>query len=297
MKTFHISFMAIVATAAVGTFSGCGGSEEPAPSTPAAQPAAQTEEGDHGHPHGGHGAGPHEGTLADWGGGKYHIEFTVDHDKKESVVYILGSDEKSPAPVKADKVLLSITGPDFQVELAASPLEGEADGMCSRFVGTHDNLGIVQEFQGTISAEVDGTPYVAEFKEEAHGTGGHSHGEDDALVWRGEPREHAGLQIRLGHHAKQLHAGKPVEPAVSITRDGQPVSDVKVFNSLLSADGETVLAKEVATVFEPTTKDEPAHYAQGALSIPKGVDKVVIRFRIIAPNADAVTFDVPVTVE
>jgi len=237
--------------------------------------------------------------VADWGGGKYHVEFTVDHEKKESIVYILGSDEKTAEPIKADTVLLSITDPNFQVELTANPLEGEADGMCSRFVGTHDKLGIVQEFQGTISGEVDGTPYVGEFKESAHGSGGHghSHGDDDALVWRGEPREYAGLQIRLGHHGKQLHAGKSVEPAVSITRDGQPVSDVKVFNSLLSADGETVLAKEVATVFEPTTKDEPAHYAQGALTIPKGVDKVVIRFRIVAPSADAVTFDVPVTVE
>ena len=27
-----------------------------------------------------HGAGPHNGTLADWGGGKFQVEFTVDHD-------------------------------------------------------------------------------------------------------------------------------------------------------------------------------------------------------------------------
>ncbi len=39
-----------------------------------------------------------DGTLADWGGGKYHIEFTVDHGKKETVVYVLGADEETPAP-------------------------------------------------------------------------------------------------------------------------------------------------------------------------------------------------------
>jgi len=170
--TFHFSFTAVVATFAVSFLSGCGGSEEPSPAPatpPAQQSATQTDGSDHGHDHAGHGASPHEGTLADWGGGKYHVEFTVDHDKKESVVYIHGSDEKTPEPIKADNVLLSISDPNFQVKLVADPQEGEAEGTSSRFVGTHDNLGIVQEFQGTISAEVDGTPYVGEFKEEPHG--------------------------------------------------------------------------------------------------------------------------------
>lgn len=297
MKTSHNLLTAFVTTVAMTFLSGCGSSDDPTPAPPK-QPAVKTGESGHGH-----GAGPHAGTLADWGGGKYHVEFTVDHDKKESIVYVLGSDEKSPSPVKADKVLLSITDPNFQVELAASPLEGEADGLCSRFVGTHDNLGIVQEFQGTISAEVDGTPYVAEFKESPHGAEGdghthsHAHGDADALVWEGEPRKLADLQIQLGHHGKHLHAGEDVEPAVSITRDGKPVSDAKVFNSLLSADGETELAKEVATIFEPTTKDEPAHYAQGALAIPKDVKKVIIRFRIVPAGGDAATYDVPLAVE
>ena len=38
-----------------------------------------------------HGTGPHGGTIADWGGGKYHIEFTVNHEKQEATVYILGT--------------------------------------------------------------------------------------------------------------------------------------------------------------------------------------------------------------
>jgi hypothetical protein len=66
---------------------------------------------------------------------------------------------------------------------------------------------------------------------------------------------------------------------------------------LFSADGRTELTKEVATVYEPTTQEEPAHYAQGALAIPKGVTKVVLRFRVLLSGADAVTFDVPITVE
>ena len=149
---------------------GCGKTEPPA-GKPAASATA-----DHGdHKHAGHAAGPHEGTLADWGGGKYHVEFTVDHGKQETAVYILGGDEKTAAPVKAKdgKLLLSISQPAFQVELTAVPQSGDPAGTSSCFVGKHEKLGVVQEFAGTISGEVDGTPYVADFKEEPHGA--HEH--------------------------------------------------------------------------------------------------------------------------
>ncbi|MEO1984050.1 MAG: hypothetical protein ABGZ23_24890 [Fuerstiella sp.] len=297
MKTSHCTLSSVATLLSISLMVGCGDKT-------AEQPAQQsgtssTSESDHGHPHEGegshgHGAGPHDGTLADWGGGRYHVEFTVDHDRKEATVYVLGSDEKTPEPVTAEKLLLTITQPQLQTDLLPVPLDGESDGKSSRFVGTHDGLATVMEYEGIISAEVDGTPYAGNFKEEAHG---HSHGEDDALVWEGEPEEHADFVIKLGHHGKHLHAGEEVEPAVSITRDGKAVSDAKVFNALFSEDGKTELAKEVATVYEPTTNEEPAHYAQGGLAIPKGVTKVVLRFRIVPSGADAVTFDVPITVE
>jgi len=142
-------------------------------------------EHDHPHPHphakkservkseGGHshGAGPHDGTLADWGGGKFHVEFTVDHSQQETVVYVLGSDEKTPTPIMVTdgKLLLTIKEPPFQVELVATPLEGETNSSASRYVGKHEKLGLVQEFAGTISGEVEGTPYSGDFKEDPHG--------------------------------------------------------------------------------------------------------------------------------
>ncbi|MBC7968271.1 MAG: hypothetical protein H7Z17_20385 [Fuerstia sp.] len=145
------------------------GTTETATSTPAATAAAEhghaEGEGEHGH---GHGTGPHDGTLADWGGGKYHVEFTVSHDEQEATVYVLGSDEKSPTPIKTDKISLTIGDPEIQADLLPVPLKGETDGLSSRFVGKHKNLGIVQEYAGTISAEIEGTPYTGDFKEEAH---------------------------------------------------------------------------------------------------------------------------------
>ncbi len=115
-----------------------------------------------------HGVGPHGGTVADWGGGKYHIEFTVDHPKQEAVVYILGRDEKTPAPIQAKdgELLLSINEPSFQVTLKADPQKGDPEGKASRFAGKHEKLGKEQEFAGTISGEVNGTPYAGDFQEE-----------------------------------------------------------------------------------------------------------------------------------
>jgi len=157
--------LTLVASSAMTCFlMGCADKPVPAPTTtssaPEAAPAASDE------PAHAHGAGPHGGALTDWGGGAYHVEFTVDHDKKEATVYIVGGDEKSPAPIKAESIYLVINDPMTEMDLAAKPLESEPAGTSSRFVGTHDTIGIVREFSGTISGQVDGTPYTGDFKEE-----------------------------------------------------------------------------------------------------------------------------------
>ena len=140
---------------------GCG--QQPAPTTTPTPGSSATPAAEEKHAHG---SGPHGGTITDWGGGAYHVEFTVDHDRKEVTVYILGSDEKTPAPIQAQTIHLTIDDPMTELDLTAKPLEGEAEGSSSRFVGTHDTIGIVQEFSGTISGEVEGTPYTGDFKEE-----------------------------------------------------------------------------------------------------------------------------------
>ena len=115
-----------------------------------------------------HGPGPHDGTIADWGGGKFHVEFTVDHDKQEATVYILGGDEKTPTPIDAAEVTLTINEPSFTAALKATPQDGDPAGKTSRFVGNHESLGVVREYEGSMSGVVDGTPYSGNFKEEAH---------------------------------------------------------------------------------------------------------------------------------
>ena len=100
----------------------------------------------------------------------FHVEFMVDHDNREGVAYVLGPDEKTPTPIKAADggLLLTLTEPALQLTLAARPLPGETAEACSCFVGSHESLGPVREFAGTISGLVDGTPYAGDFAEEAH---------------------------------------------------------------------------------------------------------------------------------
>jgi hypothetical protein len=153
-----------VCLAAVLLIFGCpGGSAEVDPA-----PGAKSPPTSHDHAHG---AGPHGGIVAEWGGGDYHVEFTVDHDKQEATVYVLRGDASTPAAIHADELLLSINDPRFQVSLKAAPLDGEPKDASSRFAGRHENLGQVREFAGTISGEVGGTPYAGDFAEQA----GHEH--------------------------------------------------------------------------------------------------------------------------
>lgn len=129
---------------------------------------ADGDSGDHSVEGHAHGVGPHGGTIADWGGGAYHVEFTVDHDTQTATVYVLGSDEKSPSPIDADSIELSITDPEMQVVLQAEPQEGDPEGKASRFVGTNEKLGVVQEYAGTVTGVAEGTPYSGDFREESH---------------------------------------------------------------------------------------------------------------------------------
>src|SRR5437016_3990593 len=112
MKSIRKFAGGLAALAALTLALGCGGKDGSAPRGDAKADKKGAKGGKGGHTHG---AGPHGGTVADWGGGKYHVEFTVDHPKQEATVYLLGEDEQTPVPIKAKdgQLLLTIKEPPF----------------------------------------------------------------------------------------------------------------------------------------------------------------------------------------
>ncbi|MEM0924928.1 MAG: hypothetical protein AAGJ83_02725 [Planctomycetota bacterium] len=120
-----------------------------------------------------HGVGPHGGTIVDWGGGTFHVELVVDHTIKKATVYILGDDEKTPSPINAESVDLAITSPQVFMTLIPEPQQDDPPGESSCFVGTHKTLDVAADYQGTLTALIDGTPYSGDFNENLHD--GHHH--------------------------------------------------------------------------------------------------------------------------
>ena len=166
MKT-QTTFASLLAIAFIVGLTGCKQQTASTTNTPnaAENPVDGEPNEDHSVAGHGHGNGPHDGVIADWGGGKYHVEFTVDHDKTQATVYVLGNDEKTATPIDAEEINLSIVDPEMLVTLKASPQETDPAGKSSRYIGTHEKLGVVQEYEGTMTGVVGGTPYSGDFKE------------------------------------------------------------------------------------------------------------------------------------
>lgn len=113
-----------------------------------------------------HGEGPNGGVVFDLA--KTHAEFVVDHKKKEVTVYLHTMNMKKRSPIKAEKLTLSIVKPAFTVDMVAKPDEKDDKGTSSRFVAVDDRFGVEQEFEGTVTVELDGKPFTGKFKEEPH---------------------------------------------------------------------------------------------------------------------------------
>ncbi len=214
--------------AVVITLAGCG-SDEPTTQDKSAKVTDLPPKDAKPHPD----KGPRGGRLIDIGHNhKFHAEIVEDHEAETITLYIVDHDMNDvELEQNAITINVQVKG-EFKVfnTIAGKPSDSDL------FHALKD-----PKASGKIRLTISDTPYVGTI-----GGHGHKHTGDDAFVWRLRDVEEAGFTISLGHHGKHLHAGETVEPAVSITRDGQPVDDAKVFNSLVSAG--IVVAKEVSTV-------------------------------------------------
>ena len=118
-----------------------------------------------------HGKGPNGGVVFDLG--KYHAEFTVDHDKKECTVLFVTDDNKDakPLPVAAKEFTLTTKETKTKEDKKVAPMtikmlaKDEKDGKAAKFVGTDPGLGNVADFEGSVFGEIDGKRSQGEFKE------------------------------------------------------------------------------------------------------------------------------------
>ncbi len=146
------------------------GCSQPSGTTPTTKDKGVAKESGKKAEHAPHGKGPNGGVVFDLG--KYHAEFTVDHDKKECTVLVLGSDEKTPTPVAAKELTVATRQAKTREGKVVPPMtirmlpRDEKDGKASRFVGTDPGLGNVADFEGTVLGEIGGKPSQGEFKEE-----------------------------------------------------------------------------------------------------------------------------------
>jgi hypothetical protein len=241
--------------------------------------------------------GPHQGSLVELGNEEFHAEIVHDEVADTVSAYILDSSARLAVPISATQLAVNLShdGHAEQFRLSANPQASDPPGRSSMFTSTDAELGHeldLESVKAQLVVKIAGKQYRGAIVHRHDHGHAHQHEHDDALVWQRSDIQHAHYAISLGHHSTIVHAGEPVEPAVSITNHGTPVSDAQVYISLWSGDGKTLLAKEVRTIYEPPTDAEPAHYAQGELNIPSISRTVVVRFRVVYPgSAGEVSYD------
>lgn len=159
----------------LGLLAGCGPEPRPGPKRPKAEGAKQDrekEEEDHSH-----GPGPHGGRVADWAGGKYHIELVVDREKKTARVYVLDGRAKKAMPLKLKDGQLTMAVTEhqgkeaFTVPLKAQPQKNDPEGASSLYVGTHEQFGVERGLYGTVTGEMGGRSYSGDYEEPAPAKG------------------------------------------------------------------------------------------------------------------------------
>ena len=158
-----IGWSACLCVTAVVAFVALPGCDKSGKKDDAGKPKDKGKDGSaHDHP----AFGPHGGPLADWGD-KYHAEFTVDHAKKQVVVYILDDKAKAAPNIEAGKITnikVTVNEPKPQVHVELTHDAGLSTEKGIAFIGTHDVFAKSADLNGRISGNVDGKPYTDDFK-------------------------------------------------------------------------------------------------------------------------------------
>lgn len=180
MKLLNDSTIAMMMTSALmlGVV-GCNGDTSTPDSTATNAEEHSDEHGDeHGDSHASH--GPHGGDLIELGADEaYHAEL-VHADNDDIVIYILGSDAKTAAPIDAAEIVVNALhdGEPEQFKLSASPDDGDPEGKSSRFSSSDAELSehVHEEAaQAKLVVMIDGQQFKGNIAHDHDADHGHSH--------------------------------------------------------------------------------------------------------------------------
>ncbi len=116
-----------------------------------------------------HGPGPNGGYVFHLG--KYHAEFTVDHEAKQCKIVMLGEDSKAAIAVPAVELTVVTKEtktkddqavPAMTIQLSATDA---AEGSATTFVGTDPGLAAVVDHYVTVTGKIGGKDVKRSFKE------------------------------------------------------------------------------------------------------------------------------------
>lgn len=109
-------------------------------------------------------AAPHGGQIQEVG--DRHFELAYDDSDGRFTLYLLGDHESKPAPVAVAEITLQVRVADQfkSAKLVANPLDGETNGMSSRFTGTGEDLAKLGDFDAVARVPVDGEPQRVAFQ-------------------------------------------------------------------------------------------------------------------------------------
>lgn len=114
--------------------------------------------------------GPHKGAVVEWGEEEYHLEVVTDAKAGTVIVYVYGNhNEFHKAKAKAidsKSLIMTVKGAkSIAVKLTPKPVEGDAKGVASTFVGKHAVFGKEAKLKGTLSGKVGTKPYSGDFEQ------------------------------------------------------------------------------------------------------------------------------------
>lgn len=254
--------------------------------------------------------GPHGGHAVNLGYIDHSAELLFAPGDPVVGVYSLGADITKMEPIDAQSVSLFalVDGKVTEYKLPGVHQDGDPPNKFSYFeltsqplyeIATSTSMAIRPRLR--MGLTIEGMPYSGEVDLSSGShlsiaqnlTGGLA---EEPIVWQKQLSE-GEFRISLGHFGVLLMAGDNVQPAMELTRGDQPVTDAKVFVTLLGEDAKTELAAETATAYQPPTATNAGHYGKGLLKIPPRTRQAVIRYRVVLPeNKGEHSYDLPVSV-